>query len=267
MQVGPSPVTPRSPWRVLTDAVEILLAAAGIFIRRPTPARLAVSVVCLGIWLLSALSLPPPPAVVALAFVGMLLVRYTFLFYSFVPGGIAERLIDRYGLDRGFQRYEALTALQFGVRAVTFTWLVQVTPLPVPLAWSGFLAAVGLALIGLGTLVNVWATDVVGLWTYYYGDLFTGANAAPREFKAVGPYRYLANPMYGLGQAPGYGAALLGGSVVGLLAAALNQALMYLFNAAIEAPHVARMRAASAAAPASRSDPAVSATGVDLAPV
>jgi hypothetical protein len=44
--------------------------------------------------------------------------------------------------------------------------------------------------------------------------------------------------MYGIGQSSAYGAALMAGSVAGILATVLNQLVMYVFYYTIEKPHI-----------------------------
>jgi hypothetical protein len=84
--------------------------------------------------------------------------------------------------------------------------------------------------------VSIWATKIVGLDTYHYRDLFMGPRYMSVELR--GPYAFLGNPMYGLGQLAAYGAALLALSPIGLVAAALNQVTLYLFNDTVEQPQL-----------------------------
>jgi hypothetical protein len=53
-----------------------------------------------------------------------------------------------------------------------------------------------------------------------------------------GPYTFLRNPMYSVGQLAAYGAALLALSPIGLVAAALNQITLYIFNDLVEQPRL-----------------------------
>jgi hypothetical protein len=51
--------------------------------------------------------------------------------------------------------------------------------------------------------------------------------------------------MYGIGQSAAYGAALMSGSLAGVAATLLNQAMMYTFYFTIEKPHIVKMIARS----------------------
>jgi hypothetical protein len=62
------------------------------------------------------------------------------------------------------------------------------------------------------------------------------------DFKREGPYEFMDNPMYGLGQLTAYGAALMALSPIGVFATALNQITMYAFNWLVEQPHVRAAR-------------------------
>jgi hypothetical protein len=180
-------------------------------------------------------------------FASLFALRYVYLFASFVRGGIADRLIARFGETRGYRLYEIGTAWMFFQRGLTFAPLIALHPWSLLSLWSidgasraalqTVCVGVGFVLLVLGFVVNTASTLVVGFDVYYYKDLFL--RRALCKFETRGPYRYLSNPMYGVGQCSGYGAALMLGSVEGLLATLINQICMYVFYYAIERPHIA----------------------------
>ena len=145
--------------------------------------------------------------------------------------------IARLGEERAFRAYETLAGLMFlnqglGVgcmAALHVPRLEQAVPAPAVLA-------AGVALFVVGLVVKLWATITVGVDVYYFRDMFLGRPlAAACE---AGPYRYLRNPMYSLGQLQGYGYALLYGSLPGFVAAAAGHFLIYAFYVAAERPFV-----------------------------
>jgi protein-S-isoprenylcysteine O-methyltransferase Ste14 len=174
-----------------------------------------------------------------------LTVPYLLLTLVFYYGGNAVILrsnlptiaIARLGEERAFRAYETLAGLMFlnqglGVgcmAALHVPRLEQAVPEPV------FVAA-GVALFAVGLVVKLWATLTVGVDVYFFRDMFLGRPLAPAC--DGGPYRFLRNPMYSLGQLQGYGYALLYGSLPGLVAAAAGHALIYAFYLVAERPFV-----------------------------
>jgi hypothetical protein len=180
-------------------------------------------------------------------FVLLFAVRYVYLFTSFVPGGIADRLKARFGERRGYDLYELGTAWMFFQRGLSFALLLKLHAWTVLDALPGFDAgaltvacqAAGFALSAVGLYINVHATLIIGVDTYYYRDLFLRSSLV--GFQKRGPYAVFRNPMYGIGQASAYGAAMMVGSLEGFFVAIVNQGLMYLFQFVIEEPHVRKL--------------------------
>jgi protein-S-isoprenylcysteine O-methyltransferase Ste14 len=166
--------------------------------------------------------------------------RYIFLFASFSPKGISQKLILKFGERKGYEIYQFITALMFFLGAASYSLLVTKT--------AGFffsfldkptLVSFGFIVFTTGMIVNVWSTLVVGIDIYYYKDLFLGKPVC--EFKKKGPYLFLSNPMYGLGQASGYGTAIMYASLAGVIAIFLNQLMMYIFYMTVEKPHIKKI--------------------------
>ncbi|NUP05645.1 MAG: hypothetical protein HOW73_06250 [Polyangiaceae bacterium] len=196
-------------------------------------------------------------------FAALFVTRYVYLFTSFGRGGIADTLIHWFGEERGYRIYEIGTAWMFFQRGLTFAPLVALHPWSLlsfaestPVAHASlktFCVVAGAALALLGFVVNTASTLVVGFDVYYYKDLFL--RRAVGTFEVRGPYRYWSNPMYGIGQCSGYGAALMLGSVDGLAATLVNQLFMYGFYYLVEKPHITAVFG-SQAPPASEPAPA-----------
>lgn len=168
--------------------------------------------------------------------------RYIFLFNSFGNKGISKKLISGFGEAKGYEIYKFITAIMFFMGGASFSLLVTKS--------AGFFfnlfddlepafVSFGLIVFAIGMIINVWSTLVVGIDIYYYKDLFLGRPVS--EFKKVGPYVFLSNPMYGLGQASGYGTAIMYASIAGVIAIFLNQLMMYIFYYTIEKPHIQRL--------------------------
>lgn len=228
-----------------------LLATAGIRIDELNNSRiLAVLLIIVGygchFFLTQYISVPIAFTYFAVLFIA----RYALLFGSFFEHGLADTLTVKFGEARGWKIYELLTSVLFFQRGLSFGLLAEATSGTMELAVGGFfhwdntqiqtcsvcLKVLGVLLTAIGLWINVAATFVIGIDTYYYKDLFL--RRALGEFKVAGPYKYFSNPMYGIGQASGYGAALFAGSIPAFLATLLNQIVMYVFYVLVEKPHI-----------------------------
>jgi protein-S-isoprenylcysteine O-methyltransferase Ste14 len=83
-----------------------------------------------------------------------------------------------------------------------------------------------------GFVVKIWSAKVVGIDIYYWKDMFLGRKIC--EFVCCGPYRFISNPMYGIGQLQGYAIAILNGSIPGLIVVFINQCLVFSFYFTME---------------------------------
>ncbi len=144
-----------------------------------------------------------------------------------------------YGAEVGFQRFRRVAATLMNNDGVSFVVLCLLTrgTLPIAAPWW-LLVVLGAILAGVGIGVKLWARAAAGSDGYYWRDFFDTA-AAPLE-PAAGPYRYLNNPMYTVGNLHLWGLALGVASLPGLGAALLDHAAILTFNRVVEQPHVNR---------------------------
>lgn len=230
-------------WAYLKSLGTTILAMSGILVDKLDRSRIiALLAVLASLFLLGRWSESLSTSWIVIYFAAVFVVRYIILFASFVPNGIAERLIRRFGEARAFQLYQGITALLFFHRGLSFGLLIERTSNASLIFGTdlGYIfTGLGVSLIFTGMVVNVWSALVIGIDAYYYKDLFVGRFLS--DFKLSGPYRYFANPMYGIGQTNAYGSALLAGSIVGLAVTALNQICMYVFYYLIEKRHIERL--------------------------
>jgi len=166
----------------------------------------------------------------------------TLLFYYggnslILSSRLPETAVRRLGERRAWRAYESLLGLMFLNQGLGVGCM---TALPSPgvtlTSWMPWLRGVGALLFVLGVVVKTWATWLVGPDAFYYKDLFLRRPAV--TFVRRGPYRWLRNPMYGVGQLQAYGYALLAASPLGILAAGVGQLLIYLFFFTVERPFV-----------------------------
>jgi protein-S-isoprenylcysteine O-methyltransferase Ste14 len=178
---------------------------------------------------------------------------FTLLFYYGGNGAILSSrapalLIARLGEQRAFRAYETVLGVMFlnqglgvGCMAALPGWRLA--------APRGALVAGALVLFCVGLGVKLWATFVVGTDTFYYFDMFVRRAVGTASHE--GPYRFLENPMYGVGNLQGYGYALFVGSLVGLLAAAAGHVLIFAFYLLFERDFVRRTYPAVSPSPGS----------------
>lgn len=99
-----------------------------------------------------------------------------------------------------------------------------------------------LCVIGIG--VKVAAAKVIGVRGYYWYNTF-----CPKEechYSKKGIYKYLDNPMYGVGYLHMFGFALAALSVWGLCFALFDWGIVWAMNLLFERPHTKRVVARSA---------------------
>ncbi len=124
--------------------------------------------------------------------------------------------------------------------AVSFAALLWTTRASLELHWPWpIVAALGALPFVIGVWFRIWALHSLGTASYYWRDFFVGASG--EVACRLGPYRWLAHPMYTLGYAHTYGLALLFVSWPGLIAAAIAQLSMILLARLVEDPHVERL--------------------------
>jgi protein-S-isoprenylcysteine O-methyltransferase Ste14 len=229
-------------FRLGRKIAQIILAMGGILTDKKTPKRmlllLSLAFIYFGFtWLDKEVG----AMVSIIIFLTVFTARYLFLFFSFVKNGIAEKIKRRLGEGKGFEIYKVITALMFFTSGSSFSLMIYKSEILLPLYNNiGFVfTAAGIIAVLAGLVVNVWSTLIVGIDVYYYKDLFLGK--AVVDFKKEGPYSVFSNPMYGMGQANGYGYALIHGSAAGIVFIFLNQLMMYLFYFTIEKPHIKRL--------------------------
>lgn len=152
-----------------------------------------------------------------------------FIFLVLSKDGRRHWFVGKWrGEDEGYLAYEAILGLLFFHNGVSIGYVASSTP---GILFSFvpevvFLAIAAILFIG-GFTVKVWAARAVSVDIYYWKDMFLGRRIS--AFIHTGPYRYLTNPMYGVGQLQAYGAAIWFGSIYGLVAALLNQSCLFLF--------------------------------------
>lgn len=168
-------------------------------------------------------------------------IAYIIFIFSILPqNGLRLKLIEKFGEKKAYLHYEAILGFLFFHNGVALTFISQTTsndrfwpniPEPIIFTISGILFIVGI-------VVKIWSAYVVGIPIYYWKDMFLGKKVC--EFVETGPYKYLSNPMYGIGQVQVYAVAIYYGSIYGILFGAINQMLVFVFYYFVEKPFIQR---------------------------
>ncbi|MEU7895589.1 PEMT/PEM2 methyltransferase family protein [Nonomuraea sp. NPDC049152] len=161
---------------------------------------------------------------------------------SLVLGGPGRRrLIGRFGEARAYAIYEVALGVLFlnqgFAQAVIIYAFGDSLPDVVPV-WASCLAGGILMVVGLSC--KTWAAYATGLDVYYCRDMFLGG-AVPGELTTSGPYRYLRNPMYSVGNLHAYGWAVWSRSLEGIVFAMIFQLGIYAFYHFFERPFIRRV--------------------------
>ena len=228
------------------DAAFTFAGKCGVRLDRlaPTPVLLALASIVGALVVLAVRSLP------------LTVLHITFGWTAYFVGnavilgtGVRAWMIRRFGEARAWRHYQTIASVMFLNVSFALGDFCILTDrrffVPVPL---GFAVPLGVALLAVGLVVKTWATMLVGLDVYYWKDMFLARPVGP--FVTRGPYRWLRNPMYGVGWLHSYGVAVLYRSWLGLLAVAFFHASIYTFHLLLERPFVARTYGRVVAEPA-----------------
>ncbi len=176
----------------------------------------------------------------ALGYFGLSTAAYIGFITLFLrENGWRNKFITKYGEKDGYLRFEGILAFCFYHNAASIGYLSVVTAGSFELMYMEYLKYIIGGIILFGFLIKLWAAKVVGWNIYYWKDMFLGRKIC--DFVVCGPYKYFANPMYGIGQLTTYGLALWYGSTYGLGIAFLNQSLVFTFYFLVEKKFIQRV--------------------------
>ena len=223
------------------DYVILLISMAGFVAKHATvPRILAIGTsVAFSVWLSLFHS---GSAVLGVSYFVVSEILYVgFLFLVLPANGRRLWFIGkREDEEKGYLEFEAILGVLFFHNAASMGFIASSSPGNLAGFMSGGMLAVIAGLMALtGLVVKIWSTKVVSIEIYYWKDMFLGKKIC--EFVETGPYKFLSNPMYGIGQLQAYAVALWYGSPAGLAAAFINQALIFTFYFTVEKKFIRRV--------------------------
>jgi hypothetical protein len=152
-----------------------------------------------------------------------------FLFLVLTENGYRHWFIKRWGNEEdGYLAFEAVLGFIFFHNAAGIGFITSTNPGQLfDFMSRELLVAIVIIMSFAGFIIKVWSAKVVSIEIYYWKDMFLGKKVC--EFVVTGPYKFLSNPMYGIGQLQAYAFAIYYESAIGLLAAFVNQLLIFTF--------------------------------------
>lgn len=142
--------------------------------------------------------------------------------------------------DEGYLTYEAILGFLFFHNGVSIGYIASSSAGSLfHFIHKDFLSIIVIIIFISGFTIKILAAKAVTIEIYYLKDMFLGRKIS--NFVATGPYKYLNNPMYGIGQSQAYATAIWYGSEYGLIAAFLNQVLVFSFYYLVEKKFIKRV--------------------------
>jgi protein-S-isoprenylcysteine O-methyltransferase Ste14 len=151
-----------------------------------------------------------------------------FLYVVLPKQGWRLWLIREFGPEEGFLTYEAILSFLFFINGTSIGYISAAFEKTIPFTIDeDIIQPFAIALFMIGWGIKIWAAKVVGVDIYYWKDMFYGKKIS--DFVEEGPYKFINNPMYGLGQLQTYATAVWYLSWPGLIAAVINQLAVFSF--------------------------------------
>lgn len=224
----------------LFSFIELIISMAGFVPRHATTPRIIAFAASI---LFSLYVSEYQPDNVSLAFFYFALSELLYIgFISVVlsKNGLRLWFVKKWGDEGGYLVFEAILGILFFHNALSIGYVASATSdgFSFDINRYVFLILIGIPFIA-GFIIKILAAKAVSVDIYYWKDMFLGRKIC--DFVVTGPYKYFSNPMYGVGQMQAYAAALWYVSGYGLLAAFLNQALIFTFYYMSEKKFISRV--------------------------
>lgn len=219
----------------------LLISMAGYVPKNATILRTIVMLSSLGFALFIGTHQPNNPTLAFSYFLVSEVFYLGFITIVLSKDGLKHWFIRKWGNENdGYLAFEAILGFLFFHNAVSIGYVASSSPdnLFDFINKDRLLIIVALMFI-TGFIIKIYAAKVVTIEIYYWKDMFLGRKIS--DFVISGPYKYFGNPMYGIGQLQAYATAIWYGSKFGLIAALLNQILIFSFFYLIEKKFIKRV--------------------------
>ncbi len=223
------------------DLMILLISMAGYVPKNATVPRALIMIASIGFVVFLTLTQPGNANLAIFYFLISEAAYIGFISVVLSGNGLRNLFIRRFGNeDNGYQAYETFLGFLFFHNAASIGYIASSSTGDLfSFINKDFLLVIVTMMFISGFIIKITAAKAVSIDIYYWKDMFMGRKIS--EFVVTGPYKYFSNPMYGIGQIQGYATAIWYGSEYGLLAAILNQALIFTFYYAIEKKFINRV--------------------------
>ncbi|MDP2856064.1 MAG: methyltransferase [bacterium] len=232
---------PSSFFKKIRSFFELLLSILGYVPKHATVLRTIVMSAALAFSVYLALYQAHNSKLALVYFVIAEVFYIGFIYAVLSKNGYRHRFIKKWGDEnKGFLAFEATLGLLFFNNGVGIGYVASATSGNL----FGFISkeplfAIAAVMFAVGFTIKILAAKAASIDIYYWKDMFLGRKIG--EFVVTGPYKYFHNPMYGIGQLQAYAVAIWYGSAYGLLAALLNQCLVFSFFYLVEKKFINRI--------------------------
>jgi protein-S-isoprenylcysteine O-methyltransferase Ste14 len=223
------------------ETMVLLISMAGFVPKNASTGRIiAMSLsVCLAAYFGS--SFPDDIYLAVFYFIISEILYIGFIIFVLPENGLRHLFLSKcHNENDAYLTYEAILGFLFFHNAVSIGYIASSSPgILFNFLNKDLLLLIVMLMFISGLVVKISAANAVSIEIYYWKDMFLGRKIS--DFVISGPYRYLKNPMYGIGQLQGYAIAIWYGSEYGLIAAFLNQFLLFTFYFLIEKKFIRRV--------------------------
>jgi len=225
----------------ITELIEIVISMAGFVPRSATMFRIIIMAASLGFSFYLTIFNPLNPGTAIIYFILAEILYLGFISSVLPEKGLRHWFVQKWGDEKkGYRAYETILGFLFFHNGASIGYIASSSPGTLfNIDDRGIIFLVLPLLIAIGFIIKIWAAKVVSVDIYYWKDMFLGRRIC--DFAATGPYKYFSNPMYGIGQLPAYATALWYGSQTGLIAAVVNQLLIFTFYFLAEKKFIKRV--------------------------
>lgn len=218
------------PVKYIWQFLKTIIAISGYRLEHATISRTIAMIIAVGMTFI----LPPLAAAnpeISLVYFALSTSAYIGFVYLVLPeNGYRHWFMQKFGGEQeGFLAYEAVLAFLFFISGSSIGLVAASYPSDFDLSNRvvDVIKTIAVLSIVIGFFIKTWAAKVVSVDIYYWKDMFLGRKIS--DFVVKGPYKFVKNPMYGLGLLQSYGVAIWYMSYQGLIVAVIYQLLIFSF--------------------------------------